>query len=92
MQEIWQHIFVNWIVGHQSDQTLSCRAFTYVGNARNACLKKNMHLELANIEQTKQIKQESEYTSCNPEQTAAKYSILFFDAILFLDHIAYSCD
>ena len=30
-----------------------------------------MHLELAHIEQTKQIKQKSEYTSCNPEQTAA---------------------
>ena len=30
-----------------------------------------MHLESAHIEQTKQIKQKSEYTSCNPEQTAA---------------------
>jgi len=39
--------------------------------ARNACLKNNMHFELAHIELTKQIKQKSEYTSCNPEHTSA---------------------
>jgi hypothetical protein len=45
-----------------------------------------MHFELAHIEQTEQIKQKPEYTSCNPEQTAAKYSILMPST---LDHIAY---
>ena len=68
MQEIWQHIFVNWIVGHK---TYHAGPLHTLALARNACLINNMHLELAHIEQNKQIKPNSEYTSCNPEPTAA---------------------
>ena len=85
MQEIWQLFFWTALWGIKLWHAGPIHTLAL---ARNAYLKNNMHFELAHIEQTEQIYQKPEYTSCNPESDSSE--IFNIDAINSWSHSPYT--